>query len=188
MLSPEEMIAQSRRSVVVVQEGDDIGSGFFISPGGYILSCNHVVLHGDHFRVITGEGEVLEGKVYARDPQSDLAILHVPGFEGPQMRFGDPTKIWEGQVVYALGHPLGLDFTISKGVVSSRNRMINDINYLQTDVSLNPGNSGGPVVNEEGDVVGVADMVVGVGRGLGFAVSNSRIFAFASQLRLSLER
>jgi len=184
--SAEEMIRNAKRSVVYIRDDEGAGTGFFVSPQGHVLTCNHVVA-GDMMRVQSSLGEWTEARVVARDPLHDLAILQGPSGSIP-LTLSDPKAIAEGQTVFALGHPMGLDFTVSRGVVSSVNRIVRGVAFLQTDVPMNPGNSGGPIVNDNGEVVGVADWGFSEGRGLGFAVALRHVLAFAAQLRIPLKR
>lgn len=186
-MSAEEMIRCAKPSVVHLQDDGGAGTGFFISTQGHILSCHHVAA-GDLLRVRSAHGDWTEARVLARDPVHDLAIFQCAVSGVSPLIFSDPTAIAEGQTVFALGHPLGLDFTVSRGVVSSVNRIVNGVSFLQTDVSLNPGNSGGPIVNDKGEVVGVADWIFSEGRGLGFAVAVRHVLAFAAQVRIPLQR
>ena len=186
-LTPEEMIREAKPRVVCLRDDEGTGTGFIISHSGHVLTCKHI-LGGDIMRAISHEGEEWEARVLARDPEADLAILHVPQIKTEPMILGDPVAIAEGQTVYALGHPLGLDFTVSRGVVSSVNRTRLGISYIQTDVPLNPGNSGGPIVNERGEVIGIANWILAQSHGLGFGLALRHVLAFAAQLRVPVKR
>src|SRR5579871_2989088 len=165
----EGVIGEAKYAVVHLLDPAGVGTGFYISSAGHILTCNHVIT-AENVQVSSLQGKRWSAQVLARDPECDLAVIKVDGPDSAPLFFADPASISEGQTVFALGHPLGLDFTISRGVVSSRSRIRNGINSVQTDVSLNPGNSGGPIINERGEVVGIADWGIMESRGLGFAI------------------
>lgn len=183
----EEMIREIRSSVLLLRDIDSIGTGFVISDGGHILTCNHVV-QKDEIKVITDSGEIYTLTTLARLPKCDLSILHCPDIKEKPLYFSDPMSIAEGQTVFALGHPLGFEFTISRGIVSSRERIVSGVSYVQIDASINPGNSGGPVVNEKGEVVGIADWGIKESQGLSFAVAVRHALAFSAQLRVPVKR
>ena len=182
-MSIEDVIQKIKVAVVKVQSEVGAGTGFVISSQGHILTCAHVLV-GDRTQVISEHGDRYAVEILGKDETSDLAILRAASISESPLTFADPTTINEGQTVYALGHPLGLDFTISRGIISNRQRMRGGISLVQTDVSLNPGNSGGPVVNERGEIIGVASQVLEGGQGLGFAIALQHIFAFAAQMRV----
>lgn len=186
-MTTEEMIQKVKFSVVRLRDTTGVGTGFVISQVGHILTCDHVV-SGELVEVVSPQGNRWTVPVLGREPSSDLAMLQVEGVDGQPLCFADPASIAEGQTVFALGHPLGLDFTVSRGVVSNRLRVRNGISYVQTDVALNPGNSGGPLVNERGEVLGIANNIFAESQRLGFAIALRHILAFAAQLRVSVKR
>jgi len=187
IMSLEDTIQSIKVSILKVQSNDGNGTGFIVSKQGHILTCAHVLV-GDRFQVITEHGDRRSVEVLGKDETCDLAILFDKSLTDPPLTFADPATITEGQTVYALGHPLGLDFTLSRGIISNRQRVRNSISLLQTDVSLNPGNSGGPLVNEQGEVIGVASQTVEGGQGLGFGIALQHIFAFAAQMRIPISK
>ncbi|MEI6065380.1 MAG: trypsin-like peptidase domain-containing protein, partial [Pseudanabaena sp. ELA748] len=154
---------------------------------GHILTCAHVLV-GDRFQVISEHGYPRSVEVLGKDETCDLAILYAESLTEQPLTFADPATIAEGQTVYALGHPRGLDFTLSRGIISNRQRVRSGVSLLQTDVSLNPGNSGGPLVNEQGEVIGVANQILEGGQGLGFGIALQHIFAFAAQMRIPINK
>ncbi len=186
-MSLEDIIQSIKVSILKVQSNAGNGTGFVVSKQGHILTCAHVLV-GDRFQVITEHGDRRSVEVLGKDETCDLAILFAESLSEPPLTFADPATIAEGQTVYALGHPLGLDFTLSRGIISNRQRVRSGVSLLQTDVSLNPGNSGGPLVNEQGEVIGVANQILEGGQGLGFGITLQHIFAFAAQMRISVTR
>lgn len=186
-MSLENIIQSIKVSILKVQSNAGNGTGFVVSKQGHILTCAHVLV-GDRFQVISEHGDRRSVEVFGKDETSDLAILYAESLTEPPLIFADPAMIAEGQTVYALGHPLGLDFTLSRGIISNRQRVRSGTSLIQTDVSLNPGNSGGPLVNEQGEVIGVANQILEGGQGLGFGIALQHVFAFASQMRIPINK
>lgn len=166
------------------------GSGFVVSRDGLILTNSHVARGARKIEIVTHEGQSLLGNLVGDDPDTDLALIRVERPNGlSPVKFGDSKKLRPGQLVIAIGAPLGFEATVTTGVVSAlgrslrgeRGRLIEDL--IQTDASLNPGNSGGPLVNSSGEVVGVATAVIGGAQGLCFAISsNTASFVFKQLL------
>jgi S1-C subfamily serine protease len=168
-----------------------VGSGFAIAEGGLILTNSHVVQGASRFVVITAEGRSLTARCVGDDPDTDLAVIKVDqAADIPVARIGDSKKLRRGQLVIAIGAPLGFEATVTTGVVSAmgrslrgeRGRLIEDL--IQTDAALNPGNSGGPLVNSTGEVVGIATAIIAGYQGLCFAVAaNTAKFVIAELLQ-----
>ena len=171
-------------AVVLVQSPTGLGSGFIIHPDGYVVTNHHVVAGETELsvtRYVRGGGELervrhQKIRIVATDPRVDLALLRIEDTKGvdafPTVPVGDSPGLEEGQSVFAIGSPLGLDRTVSQGIVSSRNRLVDGQLYIQTTTQINPGNSGGPLFNLRGEVIGVNNMkamAVGV-EGLNFAI------------------
>lgn len=180
------MVRQAKNSVVLLCDGGGVGSGFVISRMGHVMTCSHVV-EGQEIEAVSPVGHRAMMSVFARDQLCDLAILQGEAVETNPMCFADPASIAEGQTVFALGHPLGLEFTVSRGVVSCRERILNGISYVQTDAPLNSGNSGGPVVNQRGEVIGIANFGILQMQRHGFAVAVRHALSFASQVRVPVQ-
>jgi len=162
------------------QEG--MGSGVIITKDGYILTNNHVVEGGEKgsITVTLWDGREFKGKLIGRDKLTDLAVIKVDANDLPVARFGNSDELQVGQWVLAVGNPLGLNLTVTAGIVSALSRNIGIIrdsygveNFIQTDAAINPGNSGGPLVNLNGEVVGINTAIAsrtGYYQGYGFAI------------------
>ena len=150
------------------------GSGFIISPEGYILTNNHVVDEAKEVTVTLANKEEYTATVVGRDPKTDIAILKIrPKGSLPTVVFGDSKGLRVGDWVLAVGDPFGLSNTVTAGIVSAKGRVIGAGPYddfIQTDASINPGNSGGPLFNMKGEVVGINTAIVAQGQGIGFAI------------------
>lgn len=157
------------------------GSGVILREDGVILTNYHVVERARRINIHLRDGRVLRGRVLGVDHATDLALVKVEARALPVARLGDSDAARPGEWVLAIGAPLGLEATVTHGILSATSRThlgVNDIeDYLQTDASINPGNSGGPLVNLRGEVLGINTMIAGRNTGIGFAVS-SRIAQF----------
>lgn len=160
------------------------GSGFIVSPDGYILTNNHVVADADQIDVSLTDGRLFPARVVGRDPAVDVAVIKIDGQNLPVATLGDDRQVQVGQPVIAIGNPLGLRSTVTTGIISAKERGGSDLggllgdslavaDFLQTDAVINPGNSGGPLVDLAGRVVGINSAIespTGVYAGYGFAV------------------
>ena len=169
---------------------NSLGSGFIIDASGLIVTNNHVISDADEVSVILNDGTTLKAEVIGRDQKTDLALLQVkPIAPLKAVKFGDSDKLRLGEWVIAIGNPFSLGGTVTAGIVSARNRDINSgpyDNYIQTDAAINRGNSGCPLFNLDGDVIGVNTAIIspsGGSIGIGFAVPSKTVVAVIEQLR-----
>ena len=153
------------------------GSGFIITPDGYVLTNNHVVEGSEEVEVILSDGSRYTGTVAGRDPQTDVAIVKIQGSGFPVLELGDSEAIKTGSLVLAIGNALGLPggHTVSMGVISAKNRPMPWADFifeglLQTDAAINPGNSGGPLVDMSGRAVGINTAIIAQANGIGFSI------------------
>src|SRR5262249_42813181 len=142
---------------------NSLGSGFIVDPQGVIITNNHVISDADEINVILTSGERLKAEIVGRDQKPDLAVLRVkPDKPLKAVKFGDSDGLRIGEWVIAIGNPFGLGGSVTAGIVSARNRDINSGPYdsfIQTDASINRGNSGGPLFNMNGEVIGIATAI-----------------------------
>lgn len=178
-------------SVVLVQTPTGLGSGFIVNGEGYVVTNDHVIA-GEHRIAVTvfedGSRELKKTtyenvRIVAASAELDLALLRIEDARDEPFRalqLSDGERLREGQTVFAIGSPLGLDRTVSEGIISVADRVINGRLYLQTTTQINPGNSGGPLFNLRGEVVGVNNMkIAAVGaEGLGFSISTRVLRSF----------
>ncbi len=169
---------------------NSLGSGFIIDASGIVVTNNHVIADADEVNVILNDGTRLKAEIIGRDQKIDLALLRVkPEKPLKAVQFGDSDKLRIGEWVVAIGNPFSLGGTVTAGIVSARNRDINSgpyDNYIQTDAAINRGNSGGPLFNLEGEVVGVNTAIIspsGGSIGIGFAVPSKTAMPVIDQLR-----
>jgi serine protease Do len=169
---------------------NSLGSGFIIDPSGIVVTNNHVISEADEITVILNDGARLKAEIIGRDQKTDLALLRVkPDKPLKAVTFGDSEKLRLGEWVIAIGNPFSLGGTVTAGIVSARNRDINSgpyDNYIQTDAAINRGNSGGPLFNLDGEVVGVNTAIIspsGGSIGIGFAVPSKTAMPVIEQLK-----
>jgi Do/DeqQ family serine protease len=158
-----------------VEEGT--GSGFIISSDGKILTNAHVVAGADRVSVVLKDGRTLQGKVMGTDPLTDVAVIKVEANNLPVVSLGNSEDLKPGEWAIAIGNPLGLDSTVTTGIISGTGRSSNQVgipdkrvNFIQTDAAINPGNSGGPLLNANGQVIGMNTAIIRRAQGLGFAI------------------
>ena len=171
------------------REAQSLGSGFIISPDGYIMTNNHLVADADEIIVRLSDRSELEAKLIGADPRSDVALLKVEGKGLPVVRLGKADELKVGEWVLAIGSPFGFDHSVTAGIVSAKGRNLPSDSYvpfIQTDVAINPGNSGGPLFNLKGEVVGINSQIFtrsGGFMGLSFAIPMEVAMQVADQLK-----
>jgi len=164
-----------------------LGSGFIIDSDGYIVTNNHVIEDADDIKVKLANGEEFEAKVVGRDSKTDLALIKIPKIKDLQpLPWGDSKKMEVGDWVVAIGSPFGLEQTVTAGIVSAKGRTIGSGPYddfIQTDASINQGNSGGPLINLKGEVIGINTAIIAGGQGIGFAIPTNMAKGIIDQLK-----
>lgn len=167
----KEIIDRYRYVVVQIATPYSTGTGFYLKDQHLIITNEHVVRDN---REVVVEGETFEkqlARVLYIDERYDLAFLEAPGREEiPEVHLANGRQLREGEVILAIGHPFGLKYTTTQGIVSNTTHEANDLQYIQHDAALNPGNSGGPLVNKQGEIVGVNTFVIRDGDNIGFSL------------------
>jgi S1-C subfamily serine protease len=165
------------------------GSGFLINKEGQILTNAHVIDGADTVKVTLSDGRTFTGKVLGQDRVTDIAVIKINAGNLPTVALGNSEKLQPGEWAIAIGNPLGLDKTVTVGVISATDRSSSQvgvpdkrIGFIQTDAAINPGNSGGPLLNARGEVIGINTAIIGGAQGLGFAIPINRAQQIAQQL------
>jgi S1-C subfamily serine protease len=182
------------RSVVKIERLDanrkvtGTGSGFFFSSDGYLFTNSHVVHKGSYFNVMLHDGSVYPATLTGEDPDTDIAILKSSAYDFQPAQLGHAEDLQIGQLVIAIGNPMGFQHTVTAGVVSALGRSLRSETgrqidgLIQTDAALNPGNSGGPLIDYKGEVVGVNTAMIRGAQGLCFAISIDTARMIAAEL------
>lgn len=171
-----------------------VGSGFLISEDGYVITNNHVVVGADEIQITLNDRRVFDAEVIGLDEPSDLALLKIAASDLPHVEFGDSDALRVGEWVLAIGSPFGLEFSAAAGIVSAKGRSVpgrsayNYMSFIQTDVAINQGNSGGPLFNLDGQVIGINSQILsstGGSNGISFSIPSNVAMNVVGQLRES---
>ncbi|TVP56663.1 MAG: PDZ domain-containing protein [Nodularia sp. (in: Bacteria)] len=165
------------------------GSGFIINSSGQILTNSHVVDGADSVTVTLKDGRTFDGIVLGEDPVTDVALIEIEANNLPILSIGDSDTLQPGEAVIAIGNPLGLNNTVTSGILSATGRSSSEIgvsdkrvDYIQTDAAINPGNSGGPLLNSRGQVIGMNTAIIQGAQGLGFAIPINTVQRISQEL------
>lgn len=166
-----------------------LGSGFIVSNDGRIITNAHVVDGVDTVQVTLKDGRSFEGRVLGTDPVTDVAVIKIDANDLPTVAISDSDQIQPGEWAIAIGNPLGLDNTVTVGIISATGRSSGQVgvpdkrvNFIQTDAAINPGNSGGPLLNQKGEVIGMNTAIRADAQGIGFAIPMNTVQRIADQL------
>ncbi len=170
------IIEKAVKGVVTIRTDIGQGTGFIISKDGYVVTNAHVLSGGSQVQAITYKQDIINAQLIGYDTIYDVALLKIPG-DQEALILADSNDIQVGEKVIAIGNPLGLQFSVSQGIVSGIHRIgPNGLeSYIQTDAALNPGNSGGPLINKQGKAIGINNFKIGTGESLGFALESNFI-------------
>ena len=165
------------------------GSGFILSADGQVLTNAHVINGADTVSVVLKDGRTFDGKVLGVDPVTDVAVVKIEAQNLPTVTLGDSEKLHPGEWAVAIGNPLGLDNTVTAGIISATGRSSSEVGvpdkrvgFIQTDAAINPGNSGGPLLNAQREVIGINTAIIQGAQGLGFAIPINTAQRIAEQL------
>ena len=177
------IIENSIPSVVTVKTNIGQGTGFIISDEGYIVTNAHILTGVKIVEIATYEQDSIDADFIGYNQDLDLALLKIDGRYTP-LKLANSNNVQIGEKVIAIGNPLGLQFSVSEGIVSGIHRPgLNQIEaYIQTDAALNPGNSGGPLINKQGEVIGINNFKIGGGENLGFALESNYIKRYVNEI------
>ncbi len=171
------------------EEQQGLGSGFITTADGLIFTNAHVVANADKVTVLLKDGRSFQGEVVGADSVTDVAVVKIAATDLPTVKLGNSDNLMAGEPAIAIGNPLGLDNTVTQGIISATQRSVaglgvptERVDFIQTDAAINPGNSGGPLLNAQGEVVGMNTAIIQGAQGLGFAIPINTAQRIAEQL------
>lgn len=173
-------------AVFVIHSGNSLGSGFSLGENCVITNA-HVIDDRNHVKVLCYDGTEHEAFVLGMDTDMDIAVLVVPGAKFPVLEVAPAEQIRTGDDVYAIGAPKSMAYTLTKGVISAKERQLGNYTYVQTDAPINSGNSGGPLLSDSGQVVGMNTMKLNDSEGIGLAIPISVICTYLQSLQIPLD-
>jgi serine protease Do len=170
-MDSQQIIGQYQNAIIQIATATGTGTGFYIKEFDIIVTNDHVVDNNGEVTITGKTFEKVFSRVWYTDKKHDLAFLQAPpNIELPEIRLGRYEDMKDGDEVVAIGHPYGLNYTATQGVISKVDRIREGLKYIQIDAAINPGNSGGPLVNDKGEVIGVNSFIIRGGDNLGFAL------------------
>lgn len=170
-MDPQQIIEQYQRAIIQIATGAGTGTGFYVKEYDLIITNAHVVAEDAEVTIAGKAFDKMLSRVWYTDRKHDLAFLQAPpSIEMPEVRLGQYDQMKDGDAVIAIGHPYGLNYTATQGVISKVDRIREGLKFIQTDAAINQGNSGGPLVNMSGEIVGVNSFIIRGGDNLGFAL------------------
>lgn len=170
-MDPQHIIEQYQKAIIQIATPGGTGTGFYVKEFDLIVTNDHVVADNAEVTIAGKAFEKILSRVWYTDRKHDLAFLEVPrNIELPEVKLGLYEQMKDGDVVVAIGHPFGLNYTATQGVISKVDRIREGLKYIQIDAAINPGNSGGPLVNMSGEIIGVNSFIIRGGDNLGFAL------------------
>jgi serine protease Do len=170
-MDPQHIIEQYQKAIIQIATQTGTGTGFYVKEFDMIITNNHVVENNAEVTIAGKAFDKAVSRVWYTDRKHDLAFLESPkNIELPEIRLGQYELMKDGDAVVAIGHPYGLNYTATQGVISKVDRIRDGLKFIQIDAAINPGNSGGPLVNDSGEVIGVNSFIIRGGDNLGFAL------------------
>lgn len=170
-MTTQQIIELYRPAIIQIATQTSTGTGFYVKEFDLIVTNEHVVSKTSEVTIAGRLFEKRLAKAWYLDKKHDLAFLEPPeGVQIPEVKLGDYNSLHDGEVVVAIGHPFGLNYTATQGVISKVDRIREGVKYIQIDAAINPGNSGGPLVNKQGEIIGVNSFIIRGGDNLGFAL------------------
>lgn len=170
-MDPQNIIEQYQKAIIQIATASGTGTGFYLKEYDVIVTNDHVVSENAEVTIAGKAFDKALSRVWYTDRKHDLAFLEAPkGIELPEIRLGQYETLHDGDAVLAIGHPYGLNYTATQGVISKVDRIRDGLKFIQIDAAINPGNSGGPLVNMSGEVIGVNSFIIRGGDNLGFAL------------------